>query len=114
MMSFLKLICGVGMPAAAAATLALFCQLAMADTTTLVCHDRTPNATTLELDEAKGVVTAHWSDWPGSPGKTEVLQATFGQNEIAFGTFRVNRLTGEFVNTETHWHWTCQVGKNQF
>jgi hypothetical protein len=121
-MSFLKLNGGACVMLAALAMLLASYQIAMADTTTLVCHDSTPNPTTLDLDEAKGLVTIHRSDWPGHPGPTEVFpQAKFTQNEITFErdilsehqTYRINRLTGDFVAVETGWHWTCQAGKKQ-
>jgi hypothetical protein len=110
----LKLNCAVRMMLAALPALVASSQAARAETIALVCHDNTPNTTTLELDEAKGAVTAHWSDWPGHPGGVEVLQAKFTQNEITFGVFKLNRLTGDFINTSTGWHWTCQAGKKQF
>src|ERR1700733_2044247 len=113
-MSFLKLNGGTGAVLVALALLVATCRPALADTTTLVCpsgspHDASP--TTIDLDEAKGLVTIHYGAVhnPGGspdpiPGKTEgPFTAKFDPKEIVFEvlatgradtTYTLNRLTG--------------------
>jgi hypothetical protein len=109
--------------------------------TTLICRigfaaEATP--TTIDLNEAKGLVTMHWGDTrnPGGrpdpiPGRTNpALAAKFDQNTIIFSppggpydeTITINRLTGGVARDQIdrsdgeHYHsnWTCHVGNTQF
>ena len=120
----------------ALAVLAASSHAARAETTTLICpsgspHDASP--TTIDLDEAKGLVTIHYGAVhnPGGspdpiPGKTEgPFTAKFDKKEIVFEvlatgradtTYTLNRLTGalEFEYLGQHGQWTCQVAKAKF
>jgi len=130
-MSSLKLFNG------ALVALAIFagsCQIAIADTTTLIC-DIIPNrsaccimdgAATIELNEAGGSVTVHYPSWhsansgdryPAAPSVSYV--AKFDPNTITFVngdtgfTQTINRLTGIFVS-DSATSWTCHAAKAQF
>lgn len=98
----------------ALAIVAASAQTAWANTISLVCRDRTPNPTMLYLNETKGTVTVHWSDWPNAPGGIDVYKAKFSDGEVTFESMRLNRMTGELLNTKTLWKWACQKGEKQF
>ena len=136
-MSFLKLNGSAGVALVAFAMLMASSQVALADTKTLVCTGWSPaeaSPTTLDLDEAKSLVTIHIGSMhnPGgspdpSPGPTQgPYTAQFDQNTITFKrnaggnapdiTYTINRLTGivSLDNSTGHAEWSCHIGKAQF
>ena len=122
-MSFLKLSGGICVTFAALAILAVSSKIALADTTTLICHMNDnkfwveEGPTTIELNEAQGtVVTINYSKQHGAPGSgigggsvggrsTGPFPATFSDNAITWqsteagvtGTCTINRLTGIYA-----------------
>ena len=112
-------------------------QVARADTTTLVCTGwRAATPTTMDLDEAKSLVTIHEGDTqiPGGstvPGRTlGPFAAKFDEKTITFdtqddgrnSTYAISRVTGTgSVNgtyadgsTMGQFDFSCHPGKNQF
>jgi hypothetical protein len=86
--------------------------------------------TTVVLDEAQGLVTMHigpthmknpkgthgGADGHGGTAAEDLgpLQATFGQNAITFGSWTLDRTTGELTNPTGWWTRTCTVAKKMF
>ncbi len=112
-------------------------QVAVADTTKLICSlGNSPNAedgpTTIELNEAQGSVVIHFAGYHvrpesglqggGPPRTIGPLSATFSDDTITFfnpqypqqDQFKINRLTGELTNTFTNWKWACEKGQKKF
>jgi hypothetical protein len=114
MMSFIKSSGGIWVTFIALAMLAAGSKIALADTTTLICHmNNNPywyeeGPTSIELNEAQSIVVVNYaayhgkrSGYTGPPAVTRgPFQATFSADIITWqdgnGKFTINRLTGVF------------------
>ena len=116
------------------AILAMASQAATAQTTTLICRMDASmpfiedEPTTIELNEAKGTVAAHFSARTLSINgmrfeahSSDPLPAAFAADTISFSdqgfNYTLNRLTGilsRLFGSDVASRWTCQAGKKQF
>ena len=137
-MTFLKLNGGTCVTLVVLAMLAASPKIALADTTSLVCHMAMDNpnyveddSTTIELNEAQSTVTvhfgkAHYSNPYGEYKAYTIgqLSAKFDTNTISFSAknglfggnsnYVINRLTGSLYDNTTNWKWKCRAAQKQF
>ena len=112
-MSLLKLHSGTCVTLAVSAMLLVSSKIALADTTTLICHmNDNPywyeeGPTSIELNEAQSTIVVHYAAYHGNAAvirpascNERTVSATFSADIITWqdgnGKFTINRLTGVF------------------